>query len=681
MPRPSASPERAALSRELGEFLVELSIGLNRYAMYPEGHPSLGPGAAGIVRRAETLLQQRSVLALGVARDQLVIEGVATDVKHPVLRELAARLHRHQLGAVTFRRGVDVAEVASALRALSADAERGGVPLGLGPPEALRAWPHIELHPVTFGQLELVDQEAAPDDARGAQLWIGLARAALAGGEESTATPATTEPVAIARAIDEHPRSAAYDQVVVGYLLQISSELQAAGGADAAALRRRISRLIAAMHPDTLRRLVEMGGDARQRHQFVLDASHGMSVDAVLEIVKAAAEASGQTISHGLLRMLSKMATHAGDEGATWQQADAQLREQVRSLVDHWTLADPNPEGYGRVLETMARTAPLRPGRGLALDAPEAIRMVQLGLELDRRSLALWRAVSAVVDQGRVVQVVELLDQLPAYHETGRDVWRHLGSPGVVRRLLTEPADFKTLDRLLPRLDVPALEPMLDTLAESSNRATRRALLDRLARAPADLGPSLVGRLRDQRWYVQRNMLVLLDSLSKLPEGFAPAPYAAHPDARVRREALKLRLKVPADREAGILAGLEDPDAQVAQLALIAAQQGCSSAALAVITRRLTDGTYAEEIRVPGIKALGRSHSPEALDVLLAFTDGGTNWFGRRRLPPKSPELLAALVSLAGGWSRHPRARQVLARAGRAPDPEIRAAAGAAGLP
>ena len=36
-----------------------------------------------------------------------------------------------------------------------------------------------------------------------------------------------------------------------------------------------------------------------------------MAVDAVIDIVKAAADASGQTISHGLVRMLTKLSAHA----------------------------------------------------------------------------------------------------------------------------------------------------------------------------------------------------------------------------------------------------------------------------------------------------------------------------------------------------------------------------------
>src|SRR2546430_11916339 len=44
-------------------------------------------------------------------------------------------------------------------RSLAVDAERRGQPLGLGPPEGLRAWAHVKLHPLTYERLELVDED------------------------------------------------------------------------------------------------------------------------------------------------------------------------------------------------------------------------------------------------------------------------------------------------------------------------------------------------------------------------------------------------------------------------------------------------------------------------------------------------------------------------------------------
>src|SRR3989441_11986259 len=455
--------EKAALSRELADFLIELSIALHKHAMYPEGHPSLAPAAAGVARRAEHLFEGRSTLALGVARPQLVIEGVATDAKNPLLAELAGRLHRHHLGAVTFHRGLRIAEVTDVLKTLAIDGERSGDPLGLGPPERLRAWDHIGLHSITYERLELLpedetspaaDKGAQERGLRGSQLWVGLARAALAAEAMASddAPPPPTEPSVIAKAIDQHPGGAAYDQVIVGYLLQIADELKHAGGAEAAALRRRTSKLVGALQPGTLRRLIEMGGDSAQRTKFAIDATHGLAVDAVLEIVRAMADASHKTVSDPLVRMLSKLAQHAEQGTAEMRpQADIALREQVRDLLEGWTLEDPNPDAYGLALHKMA-AASLSHSAQLGQQAAEPLRIVQTALEAGVLGFGAWRAIERLVAERHVGDLVELLAGPPG--GGGADLgppWTRGPSPHVGLQPPTlQPPDLPPPRRRLP---------------------------------------------------------------------------------------------------------------------------------------------------------------------------------------------------------------------------------------
>ncbi len=682
-PGPHPPAERATLSRDLADFLIELSIALHKHTMYPEGHPSLAPAAAGVTRRVEQLVVNRSTVSLGVARHQLVIEGVATDPTHPVLAELAGRLHRHHLGAITFRRGLEVGEVANVLKTLAVDAERSGEPLGLGPPERMRAWAHVQLHPLTYERLELVDDGTAPSEggrgARAAQLWVGLARAALATAPDER--PASTEPAVIAKAIDARSKTetSAYDQVIVGYLLQIAEELKTAGTAEALALRRRTSRLIRDLHPDTLRRLIEMGGDFVQRRKFVQDASDGMAVEAVLALLKAAAEASHQTISHSLLRMLSKLAAHA--EAGTAEvrpHADAALREQIQQLLEDWTLADPNPEAYGAALHGMSRAAPLFAPRAERADVAEPDRIVAMALEVDTVGPGVLAAADRVVEEGRLGQLLDALAQVGEAPAAAPEVWARLATPDVVRRLAGhEPVDFKTLERLVPRVGLPAAAPLLDALATAEARSTRRGLLAQLAKMGPELARIVIARLDDPRWYVTRNLLALLEDLAPLPAGFSASSYLGHTDARVRWQAVKLQVTLPAQRDAALANGLQDPDPRTLRLALglAVALQRCPDDAVEALVDRTTDGTSPVDVRSLAIRALGYARPPAALDALLRLASGGRSLFGREKLRAKSPEVLAALMALATGWGRHPRARAVLERAAAANDHEIRAAA------
>src|SRR5690606_12283637 len=114
-------------------------------------------------------------------------------------------------------------------------------------------------------------------------------------------------------------------------------------------------RLIAGLDEESRKRLLEMGGDALQRRKFMLDSAQLVAVDAVLELVSAAAESTGQNISHSMMRMLSKLAMHAETRHSTVKSAaDGELREQVSKLIKDWELDDPNPDAYRMALERMA---------------------------------------------------------------------------------------------------------------------------------------------------------------------------------------------------------------------------------------------------------------------------------------------------------------------------------------
>src|SRR6266699_3624471 len=678
---PAPSGDRATLSRDLADFLIELSIALHKHAMYPEGHPSLAPAAAGLTRRAALLLEDRATVSLGVARNQLVIEGVATDPKHPVLRELAGRLHRHHLGAITFRRGVEQEEVGDALRTLAIEAERTGQPLGLGDRDRLAAWPHVQLHALTYERLELTDQSGpvGEGDARAAQLWVGLARAALATAPEDT-RPTPTEPAVIAQAIDQHSKAEAtgYDQVIVGYLLQIAAELKTAGSAEAAALRRRTSRLIRTLKPETLQRLVRMGGDFAQRRQFVSDAADGMAVDAVLDILKAAAESSQEAISHSLVRLLSKLAVHAEAGAAPVRpQADAALREQVQQLLAGWTLPDPNPGAYGEALQRMARAAPAGPPRA-DHHATEPDRLVAMALEIGTMGPRLPAAVDRVVAEGRLAQLLDALEGGAADTAAAATVRAQIATAAAVQRIVArEPVDFKLLERLVPLVGTAAAPPLLDALAVAESRGARRGLLAQLAKMGAEIAPFVIARLDDSRWYVTRNLLALLEELGPPPAGFSAAPYMRHTDARVRWQAVKLQLKLPAERDEALVVGLRDQDPRTLRLALglAVALQACPDAAVPLLVNRATDRTLPGDLRALAVRALGYTRARAALETLLQITAGGRTLFGREKLAAKSPELLVALAALATGWRHDPRSRARLALAASSTDGQILTAA------
>jgi len=681
-----SKPDRVVLSRNLSEFLVELSIALHKHAMYPAGHPALGPAATRLTERVERLLEDRPTIAFGVARYQLIIEGVATDPKQPVLRRLAEELHRHHLGAISILPGIDADEFSKELHALAEERDPESGPLGLTPLGQLPDWPHLRLHPLTFDRLQLIsDDPSSGGDggkaaARGADLWIGLASAAMASDAAQQVEVADAEPAVVAKAIDNHLGTAAYDQVIVGYLLQIADELKSTSGGDVGALRRRTARLIAALQPETLQRLVTMGGNVAQRRAFVLGATSGMAVESVVKILKAAADASGKVISNGLVRMLSKLATHAefGEERIR-PLADGALREQVDRLLSGWQLEDPNPDAYGKVLQHLAAATPLdmdsrEGGRPDSEDDP--LRIVQMSLEVGGSGPLVERAIDRAITAD-IRSVRRLLSSVPTECGEAADTVRSkLRDPRTIAALVAhEPLDTESLDDMLPFMSIEGYAVLLDSLAASGNRTTRRKLLDRIAQTELDVAPLIAARLDDERWYVQRNMLLLLERLRRVPPGFSATPWTQHPDDRVRYQGILLQLTIPDERDAALAAALEDHDGRITRVGLLALQEAFPYSLATRVAHIATNPRVIEELRVHAVWALAKSRESVALDTLLQLVDGGRSVLGKPKLAPRTPIVLAALRALANGWSSSPRARDALTLALGSSDPDVRQAA------
>jgi hypothetical protein len=699
----------AVLPRELGDFLVELAIALHKHAIYPAGHPLLNGAVDTVARALFGLLGERAVLSIGVARRQLVIEGVATDPNHPLLNELAHRFHRHHLGAAKFERGVERAELADFLATLAVDAGRSGGAIGLDPDSLPTRWKRIHAFPLAYDHLELLDSdktdtvEGQISAGRGAQLWVGLATAALAAeavhaGEMDGGTP--LEPMAVAKAIDEHEHERAYDQVIVGYMLQIAEELTTAqvsafgagqgSGAvslETAALQARMSKMLGALKPETLERLLDMGGDAAQRRRFLLEATRGMSASAVVFLMQAAATTEKQTVSHSMVRLLAKLAQHAESGGtARRAMADRSLRDTVMRILSEWTLADPNPAHYRAVLEEASRSAAPSIGESVPDLAPdcEPERIVQMALEIGAVGATLWRAVERLERGGRAGLVLDLVDNAPD-QTAAAAVVHHMARHDGLRRLLTaDKIDFATAERIVERAGVKAIPAILGVATSVADARSREHVYDLVA-ALGDAAPPLVAKRlseldrRSGGAVVQRDLIALLGRLvpsGVLPQGVDLLRYLTAQDAQVRREAIKLLLRAGGPgRDEALAASVDDGDGRITYLGLTAACERCPPHVAALIRARLDRGDLAPSLRALGTRAAATVRTADTLAWLVSRVVKSSRLFGRLSLLPATPETVEAVTAIVAGWRNDPAAARVVALATKSRDAQYRAAA------
>src|SRR3989441_8298399 len=132
-----------------------------------------------------------------------------------------------------------------------------------------------------------------------------------------------------------------------------------------------------------------------------------------------------------------------------------------------------------------------------------------------------------------------------------------------------------------------------------------------------------------------------------------------HADARVRWQAVKLQLKLPAERDEALIAGLRDQDPRTLRLALsiAVALQAWPDTAVPLLVNRATDRTLAGDLRALAVRCLGYTKASAALETLLQLTAGGRTLFGRGKPAGQGPPPPLAPAALAARGGAHPPGR------------------------
>ncbi|MDQ6831712.1 MAG: hypothetical protein M3081_22885 [Gemmatimonadota bacterium] len=692
---PAAIDARPSIPRAIDDFLIEFSVGLQKYGMYPDGHPLLDTAVSTMTQRLAGVLRDREPMVIGVARDRLIIDGAPTENNSNVLRDFAAKLFRREVGAIRFAAGVSESELTELLkfiaRGTAPEAEIGWARITGLPSEGDRRehrWEHLELYPLNYTQLKLVDGEDAnePGDAElesgSSRLWQRLARSAgLVGATPGLPTEPmeSDDPAVLAGKLAARSSEPGVAHEFFGLFTQLTEQIKRESGRVARAFGRRASDFVRGLAPEALERLLRLGGDATQRRQLLRSASHTLAADTVLDLARVVASSSNHTMSEALLMLLSKLARHA-DQGTSARRsaADEALRMNVRQLIDDWDGAALLPEDtYWDTLERLANE-PLEPVTSGSVYEPPPASVVQMSLEIEVFGITAKHAVTEMVKQGKISELMAMADHAPT---TNRVVWtlrRHLDNTRTVRRLLQDnPVDFEVLGRLVSRVGFPAATPLVDALEHEDDSQARWKLFEIIAQLGPGIGDIIVKRLPQAPWYLQRNLLLLMGRLPEWPAAFNPVPYTEHEDSRVRREAFALVLKQSDPRgrwtrETSISRGLRDLDERIVRAALTAAQNhGCPGDAVTIVANGLRDGSITGPLADLAVRTIAPTRAPHALKAIAQIAMSSKRRWFRRPLAEKTSTLLAALSALAEFWPQDATAQQVLALAARSKDADV----------
>lgn len=672
-----ASPLTANADRppqELLELLQELALAVHKRGIYPASHPMLHGSVDALVRRFQSVLSKRSQLSIGVSRHQLVVDGAATEESNTALVDLAQRLYAHELGVVTVLASVQRSTLDEFIGAIAVSPARGSAPFGAGGHSQLTRWNDLVLTRVAFDRLELMNEgsEAERDDPktkRSAELWLGLTRAALAGG---ALDGDLEDPKRLAELVTRQVNQEGLDAAVLETLRRTIGELDDADIRESP-LRQRVSDLVRNLDDATLSKLLYMGGDREAGALLLERACESLTAAAVVRLTRVAAGQAGAPIAGAMLRLLAKLAQDADSRPVTSRPVDRALRGVIRKMLADWKLVDPNPEAYTVVLTGIATTAnDAQPDLGR--DSCEAERILQIGVATNATGPSMDAALARLIGTSGVAAAVDCLMSCDPSPLRDSLVDRLINESTFRDELALDRPSVAVLQHAVDRLGPRAVDGLVKEL-ERRGEADAVWIVDLLARI-GEQGIDVMGAtLTDLSPRALRHMVGLFVRCDRWPVASDPLQYASHSDPGVRRETYRYVLKRDDTRVRAILTGVRDADVRIFNLALGAISGRCPIDVARALMARVESPDLSDELRARAIRAI--ADTPHA-DVRVWLERRATtrHWLFRTvRLRKASLELAAIITALSMRNEDHPDSKRILALARKNRNAGVRRAA------
>ncbi|MDX2208360.1 MAG: hypothetical protein SFU57_12035 [Gemmatimonadales bacterium] len=637
-------PRRGSpLPPDIEAALRELNNALGKAAMYPAGHRLAVRAAAALTERLASALEARPSVLLGVTPNGLLLDGTAAEPLSPLLRDLAARLHRKNVGTIHLIPGLGADEVAAFLAALaSPDAEeaigREGLRLG-----------HLRVEPLIYDVVAFADVAEEIDEV----FWTRLVEAAF--GRRLGEGEAAPTPAELALAIEENTaRPGDAPKRVYEALAAFATALARRGERTAGKARRRFVEVLSALSRPTAQRVLQAAPTSTSRRRFLRETLEQVPPALMLQLIESVAEADGDPISPQLRWMLGKL---AATEGADSGLPTGAFTSQVIGLLEHWEGNDASDDAID----------PRMRGEGASL--------VALALQLSQSTPPVLEAARREALAGRLDSLLVMLDHRDNDPANARALSSAALDPALLGQLLGErEPKWPLVERIARHDPAVAITPLLDALERSMVRSVRRRLLDLLTALGPAIEPVLLLRLPEAPWHLARNIISVLAEFPTLVDAGPVVQMLEHPDLRVRQEALKLLVRVPEARDRAVAAALEDGEPALVRTALAALDGECPPQIVVPLIGLLAEGD--EETRLQAIRLLDDANHPLAIGPLLNLVRSRSGLLRRWRLLPATPVMLAALRVLATRWPTHRPVVVTLQLAAHHDDHRVREAIG-----
>lgn len=661
------------------EFVRALALSWKNLAAYPSGHPALVKSLEVVNQRLAELRGPAGEVVLGIGSDGLVYGDLKIDSLGA--QKFAQALYARGVAVLRLSSETNAHDLETFLRLLAAGAPKDR-PRPLWEELTAEGVMNINLQPVNYEAVRLTEELEEKKEHEGS-LWDAVLRAILEGKQFSDAgrdiQTTVNSAEELIRMINQYIASDMKANIpfdpdaTFGIRMPVRAE-DAFASMLTETVGNYISNAWGLKKQNSIQQAVQLlQGMAQPLREAVLrgvltalatDESAGAMLrdfaaelppDEVLEALRYLSHVE-KLSSHSIALLESLTAVHSS------QRAEVPSENVVADLVRVFADEDAdrfNPDDHrallasaaihipqvplellssmqqlGKSAETVAQTAILKQFSTMTLELLEDAGSAPVSASLLNRLEATFRSHLSAGEFTEARELTQLMQELAK--RTPNAGLRQAVEQSVIRLAAGEtisdlvnflqnasPEKIPVIQSLMEALGPAMRRNLLVALAEEENRSRRRRLFDFIASLGPSMIPDIISFLSDSRWYVVRNMIVLLRAMhdrSSLPE---LRKLAQSGDLRVKLEALKSLFALEPEASAALLDELLlNPDPKIADAAIaLVGSYGIKEGVDPLL--RVLDGNdilgARRALRIKAIRALGELGDARALDHLERF--------------------------------------------------------------
>ncbi|HDH05924.1 MAG TPA: HEAT repeat domain-containing protein [Nitrospirae bacterium] len=655
-------------TRLLSDAIIELNISRRNVAIYPKDHPIVEHSLNRAFGFLQKLFELREEITLAVAKDTLIIDSYCLDKQNPVYREFALCLSDINIAYVKFMRGLAKDELYSFHHFIFRSAQDTAVE---NVQDSLNEYnmPRIRVEFIDFSAFDLIEGKSDHENKE-VPLWEQYVSGLLEGRLQTGEAPDFMQEIPpeklaglINRASPDDIKKESYDSVIISYVRRTSE--RKFSDKELKKLMDFINRL----RPDLKRQFLSSVINTISEDLDSIEKSlRDMSVDDVINLLSIINEQM-VAIPEALKNLLDKFSrinyenleAFCCEEGLV--EDDIFLSPEVTSLLGSGDFNSFVSASYQQEIQQI-----------ISFDAKKTdtkwinyieMQMNEEYIEGDFNHVVLELLSTAgpdiVTPEDGKLLIAVLRDEIEQFIETGRyklvlktlrgmesraagnispepvsDALQHCHSRQFMSFLVDS---FRIMGRNM-RDDVLQLceyygekiiPLLMDALIDEDSPSVRRYIISLITHFGEKAIPETLKYLDDDRWFVKRNMLYILNECGSDKALQKARTYCDHENPKVSLQALKCTLKTK-DRY-GVMSLRKQLRSEAGDLVRRAITLSgifrISDVVPDLIQLLEKKGINSKDFqdKIPIVKALGQIGDPRALDILRKILSSKTLLF------------------------------------------------------